>query len=136
MKKSVAVFLLAFVLNLLWENAHSFLYSNYMGGTITEFILLRASLFDALLVTLIVLPFIYVRALRNQGWLILVIGLVVAIANEWYGLGTGRWAYNSLMPIVPLLEVGLLPTLQLGVSGYISYRLLRPRQDHPASRGG
>ena len=93
-----------------------------MGGKITEFILIRASLFDAILVTIIVLPFIYLFSLKNKSWLIIVIGIVVAILNEWYGLSTGRWTYNSLMPIVPMIKVGLTPTFQLGVLGYITYR--------------
>ncbi|HEY4523113.1 MAG TPA: hypothetical protein VJK73_01940 [Candidatus Paceibacterota bacterium] len=134
MKKSAAIFFLAFALNVVWENLHSFLYSAYMGGTITEYILVRASLFDALLVMFIVLPFIYVRALRERAWLIIAIGILIAIGNEWYGLGTGRWAYNSLMPIVPLLKVGLTPALQLGVLGYVSYVLLRPRRSAEVSR--
>ena len=82
----------------------------------------------------IVLPFIYVRALRERAWLIIAIGILIAIGNEWYGLGTGRWAYNSLMPIVPLLKVGLTPALQLGVLGYVSYVLLRPRRSAEVSR--
>ena len=123
MKKLAAIFLLAFALNILWENLHALLYSNYMGGAITEFILVRASLFDAVLITLIVLPFLYVRALQDKSWLIIVLGILIAILNEWYGLGTGRWAYNALMPIMPLIKVGLTPVLQLGVLGYVSYKL-------------
>ncbi|MDO8729325.1 MAG: hypothetical protein Q7K26_05600 [bacterium] len=93
-----------------------------MGGKITEFILIRASLFDAILITTVVLPFIFISSLKDKSWLIIVIGIVVAIFNEWYGLSTGRWAYNSLMPIVPILKVGLTPMLQLGVLGYLSYK--------------
>lgn len=125
MKRIIAVFMSAFILNLFWENLHSFLYSNYMGGNITEFILIRASLFDALLITVIVLPFIYWSALKHKNWLIVLIGIIVAILNEWYGLGTDRWSYNSFMPILPILKVGLTPTLQLGVLGYLSYKLQR-----------
>ena len=122
MKRIAIIFISAFVLNLFWENLHSFLYNNYLGGKITEFILIRASLFDAILVTIMVLPFIYLFSLKNKSWLIIVIGIVVAIFNEWYGLSTGRWTYNSLMPIVPMIKVGLTPTFQLGVLGYITYR--------------
>jgi len=125
MKKLLSIFLLAFALNVIWENLHSFLYDNYMGGKITEFILMRASLFDALVIVIILLPFIYLDFLKNKSWLIIVIGIIVAIFNEWYGLGTGRWAYNSLMPILPIIKVGLTPMLQLGVLGYITYKLQR-----------
>lgn len=123
MKKLGIIFLLAFILNVFWENLHSFLYSNYMGGKITEFILIRASLFDAIMITMILLPFVFLNSFKNSKLLIIFFGIVIAIFNEWYGLSTGRWAYNSLMPILPIIKVGLTPVLQLGVLGYISYLL-------------
>lgn len=95
-----------------------------MGGEITEFILIRASLFDALLITIILLPFIFFDKLKNKSWLIIIIGVIIAILNEWYGLGTGRWMYNSFMPILPIINVGLTPVLQLGILGYVSFRLM------------
>lgn len=94
-----------------------------MGGRITEFILVRASLFDAILITLILVPFVYLNSFKNKAWLIVIIGIVVAVFNEWYGLGTGRWMYNSLMPVLPIIKVGLTPTFQLGVLGYLTYKL-------------
>ena len=123
MKKIITIFLSAFILNLIWENLHSLLYSNYMGGEITEFILIRASLFDALMITIILLPFIYLNKLKNKSWLIIVVGIVIAVLNEWYGLSTDRWMYNSLMPVLPIIMVGLTPTLQLGILAYISYKI-------------
>lgn len=123
MKKIIFIFINAFVLNAIWENLHSFLYDNYMGGKITEFILLRASLFDALLITLISLPFLYFFALKDKSWLILILGTIIAILNEWYGLNTGRWAYNAFMPIIPILETGITPTIQLGLLGYATFKI-------------
>jgi hypothetical protein len=96
-----------------------------MGGEITEFILVRAALFDAVIITIILTPFIFLKSLNNKSYLIIIIGIIIAILNEWYGLSTARWAYNNAMPILPILEVGLTPALQLGVLGYISYRLSR-----------
>ncbi len=120
MKKIVLIFTTAFVLNVLWENAHSVLYAKYMGNTITEFILLRAALFDACVITLLALPFFYIQMFKKRPWLILVLGVLIGICNEWYGLNTGRWVYTSTMPIIPILKTGLTPTLQLGILGYIS----------------
>ena len=120
MKKVGVVFILAFVLNVIWENLHAVLYTGYKGGEITQYILLRASLFDAIVITCIALPFLFLSFLKNKQWLILIIGTGVAVINEWYGLGTGRWVYNALMPIVPLFKVGLTPMLQLGVLGYLT----------------
>ncbi len=123
MKRIFSLFIIALVLNMVWENLHSFLYESYRGGSITEFILVRASLFDALIIVIILVPFLYVSFLRKRTWLIVVIGTIVAIMNEWYGLSTGRWLYSPYMPIVPMLEVGLTPMLQLGLLGYLSFQI-------------
>ena len=123
MKKISLIFVLAFTANLIWENLHSFLYLNYKGGEITEFILIRASLFDALLITVISLFFLHLSFLRNKIWFIFFIGIAVAILNEWYGLSTGRWIYNDIMPIIPIIKTGLSPTLQLGLLGYLSFKI-------------
>lgn len=123
MKRIAIIFLSALLLNILWENLHAFLYSNYQGGQITEFILIRASLFDALLITVIALPFVLVTSFKNKTRLIFTVGVIVAVMNEWYGLGTGRWAYNELMPVIPVLGTGLTPTFQLGILGYLAYKI-------------
>ena len=40
-------------------------------------------------------------------------GVLVTIAFEWYAVyWAGRWSYSDLMPIVPLLRVGLAPLAQ------------------------
>lgn len=121
----MVLFLSAFILNVIWENLHSFLYANYQGGAITEFILLRASLFDALVTTFFVAPFLYVAYLKKRTWLIVVVGTLIAIANEWYGLSTVRWSYDSLMPILPFIHTGITPTLQLGLLGYVAFWVQR-----------
>lgn len=124
MKKVFLIFILSFVLNLIWENLHSLLYVGYMGGKITEFILLRASIADAVIITLMSLPFVFMPRLKGKSWLIIFIGVLVAIFIELWALNTGRWAYNEYMPIIPILGIGLTPTIQLGFLGYLSYRLV------------
>ena len=121
MKKVFLIFLLSFILNVVWENLHSFLYVGYMGGKITEFILLRASVGDAVIITILSLPFMFVPSLKGKSWLIIFVGVLIAIVIELYALNTGRWAYNEYMPIIPILSIGLTPTIQLGLLGYLSY---------------
>jgi hypothetical protein len=123
MKKAALVFVVSFILNLVWENAHAYLYAHYMGVEITRFILLRATLVDALIITVISLPFLYFAILKHKGALIIPTGLVIAFAIEHWALSTGRWAYKEFMPVVPLLEVGLTPLIQLGFLGYASYSI-------------
>lgn len=42
-----------------------------------------------------------------------ILGAVAAVAIEWEALGAGRWSYTAEMPLVPGLDVGLWPFLQL-----------------------
>ena len=115
------IFLVSFLFNLIWENLHSVLYIGYQGGKITEFILMRASLGDAVMITVLLLPFLYIVWFQKRGYLIVVAGIVLAILIEWYALSTGRWAYNEYMPIIPFLNIGLTPTIQLGLLGYLTF---------------
>ena len=115
------VFLSAFILNALYENAHAPLYAHYQGGAISEAVLLHATLVDVLIITLVAFPFLYFAHLRRLAWLIIPVGFAIAIGIELWALGTGRWAYGPLMPVIPLLGTGLTPTIQLGVLGYVSY---------------
>jgi len=123
MKRIISVFFISFILNLIWENLHSVLYADYMGGKITEFILLRAALVDGVIIAIITLPFIFSPLFKKQSWLIILIGFIVSVFIEHYALGTGRWAYNTLMPIIPFLSLGLTPILQLGLLGYASFKI-------------
>ena len=120
LRKLFILFISAFILNFIWENTHSLLYSNYMGSVITEYILLKASFWDAVIIAIIGFLFLWFPSLRKRNWLIIPIGIIVAFIIEWYALGTGRWSYNTYMPIVPILKIGLTPILQLGILGFAS----------------
>ncbi len=123
MKKLFRIFAIAFISNLVWENLHSFLYATYRGGKITELILLRATLADAIIICIITAPFSFVPLWKKHSWLIIPIGFLVSASIEWYALATGRWAYNPSMPIVPFLTIGVTPFIQLGLLGYFSFRI-------------
>ncbi len=41
------------------------------------------------------------------------LGGACAAAIEWRALAFGRWSYSDRMPVVPVLNVGLWPFLQL-----------------------
>ena len=38
-----------------------------------------------------------------------------AVAVEWWAIATERWTYNDVMPVVPVLGVGLWPLVQLSL---------------------
>jgi hypothetical protein len=123
LKRILFIFVVSFALNGIWERLHSLLYVHYKGGQITQMILLRATLADAAMITLIALPFLLIPYLKNKSWIIIPVGLVLALGIEWWALGSGRWAYTSLMPLIPIISVGLTPAVQLGLLGYITFRL-------------
>ncbi|MGE3509042.1 MAG: hypothetical protein AB7N65_09190 [Vicinamibacterales bacterium] len=43
------------------------------------------------------------------------LGVTTAIVVERVALAGGRWTYNSLMPIIPIVHVGLWPVAQMAV---------------------
>ena len=121
MKKLATIFLLAFFANFIWEYLHASLYLHYQGDEISEFVLLRAALFDAAFITILGLLFLRARFLREHLWLALVIGVAFAVGLERWALATGRWAYAPAMPIIPFLQIGLSPTIQLGLLSYLIF---------------
>jgi len=126
------VFLASWLLNLIWENLHVFLYEQYRGvfysqmGQFDKFqILLRASIFDAALIMMVVSLIMLIPWLKGkESWSLVVIAVLFSISLELYALGTGRWAYNSLMPLIPILDIGISPVIQLGLTGYLATRFI------------
>lgn len=120
-KKLILVFILAFFLSWAWEISHSVLYLNYRGGQITSFILFRASLVDAFLILILVFGALFAagKFKLNKSLFVALGGLAISVVIEIWALQTGRWAYNPLMPIIPIIRTGLTPTIQLAVTGYI-----------------
>ena len=130
------VFLVAWLLNLLWENVHVLLYEQHLGiffaqmDPLEKFVVLfRASIFDATFITAAVLVGLLFASLfkkKNREkfttWFVVSVGVIFAVWLEIHALNTGRWMYNELMPIIPILNVGLSPTVQLGLTGYLAYK--------------
>ncbi|CAN5410713.1 hypothetical protein BH20ACI2_BH20ACI2_05690 [soil metagenome] len=42
-------------------------------------------------------------------------GAVFAVIIEWIAMVSGHWSYNEGMPIMPFLQIGWLPFLQLTI---------------------
>lgn len=56
-----------------------------------------------------------------------VLGAVTAIEVERVALADGRWTYNTLMPSVPMVGVGLWPVAPMTVLPVITVCLARGR---------
>ena len=114
--------MIAVVLNYVWELAQSPLYRDQGELAVLLWHCLRAALGDVVLVLLISFGGIGVVGrdawFRQPGGLgyawIVCAGLAVGITVEWLAVHVvGRWAYGPRMPIVPWVEVGLVPVLQM-----------------------
>ena len=116
------IFVVAVALNLIWELGQAFLYAgmNYDLAMIGH--CFWASLGDGLILWVIYL--IGLLIFRNILWFVhpsasryavmLIAGLIISIIVEWIGLDVlKRWAYTDSMPIIPFLNIGLLPVLQM-----------------------
>jgi hypothetical protein len=57
-----------------------------------------------------------------------VLGAATAIVVEWAALTDGRWTYNALMPIVPIVNVGLWPVAQMTTLPVITLWLASARR--------
>ena len=139
-RRIVLIFTIAFALNALWEFWHAQFYIHYQSGAITAFILLRAALVDAAIITIAVFVWVHRKSpVKSHGagfsnsrelenlwdakilWFAIPAWLIVAILLEKWALATNRWAYNETMPLIPFIETGLTPTIQLALLGTISW---------------
>lgn len=116
-----SVFVLAVAVNYLWEMAQCPLFaeSSDCGKFWHCF---RASLGDGVLVlTILAAGWI---ALKRSDWfarpgtrgyaVMLAAGLLLGLLVEWVAVHLlGRWEYGPAMPLIPELEVGLVPIAQM-----------------------
>lgn len=86
---------------------------------------------------IVALALLVVRATRHRvlGWTIAVAGgAVSAVIVERLAIDAGRWTYNTLMPLIPLVGAGLWPVLQMIVLPPLAYALARREELRPQVR--
>ena len=121
----VALFIIGFVLQWTWEMAQMFAYQEMAGQQWQRTVLTctLATIGD-ILATLLVYGFIAI--LRwNSRWVLQtraadyvwagLDGALIAVVTEKLARAYGQWSYTDAMPIVPVIEVGLLPLVQLTI---------------------
>ena len=123
------ILLFGFVSNLAWELLHIPLYN--IGGSNQNHVFLcaLASVADAIMV--VVLFFIITLFHKDYKWFtkltffkiiaVLTIGAFGAALSEKWHLYMGNWKYSALMPIIPLIKVGLSPVLQFTLLPIVIY---------------
>jgi hypothetical protein len=133
MKAMAVVFVVAVLGNYPWELAQAPLYVGMGSFRAMWWHCFVASLGDGLLV-LGILATGWI-ALGRQRWFVhpgvqgygvmLMTGLVIGLTIEWIAVHLlGRWMYTAQMPLVPGLDVGVVPIVQMLVLPPLIFRLV------------
>lgn len=118
----VTVTFLAFILNFIWENLQMPLY----GYAYKDFwqhlhMCFFASIGDVA-ITMILYSVVgfykkdwfWIQYIRiSDAVTLLLLGFTIAVAVEKFALGSSVWSYAPGMPIIPGLNVGVLPVIQV-----------------------
>jgi hypothetical protein len=136
MKSAVArllvVYAVAMCINYVWEMVQMPLYQDMRLDELRSWLrCLQASFGDANITIAIFIMGLLL--FRDWSWpaklnipklaYITISGGGVAVLIDLFALKNGRWTYTSLMPLLPLVGVGLIPFLQLMLLPYVSYLL-------------
>lgn len=113
----VALIITAFLLHVIWENAQAPLFVGYQSFSQHLAICLIGTLGDVV-ITLLTLALVWllkkdIPSTKADFLALAIIGLMIAIAIEQNALLLDKWNYTSAMPLLPYLQVGLLPILQM-----------------------
>lgn len=137
------IFLLAIPLNFAWELAQSGLYVGADQWPSRWWHCFLASLGDGILTLVIYAVGAIVAGridwfesgYRSYPW-VLATGVILALIVEWIAVSNGHWSYTARMPLVPGLDLGLVPVLQMvalpPLTFYLAGRLTR---QHPTESG-
>lgn len=141
-KLLASIFLVAVLLNYLWELAQAPFYvglERYDPAVFWHCFV--ASLGDGLMVLAIVA--LGWSSFRRSDWfqwpgvagylIMLTAGLVLAVLVEWTGVHIlGRWEYADKMPTLPWVRIGLVPIAQMVILPPLIFRIVtgfRARRD-------
>lgn len=149
MKKSLLIlliFIIGFLLNLVWEIVQLPLYDNFTGYMNHFWGCFVASVVDAITVLLLygLFAFWYGNPLwiNHISWkassLLILLGGAIAVGFEQWAFAFDQWDYSEKMPVVPLINTGLSPLLQLMLlplmSYLLSYKLLKLKEENLKSK--
>ena len=129
----LSIMIIAFGTNFIWEKLQIVLYKDY--ETFIARLPLPVALYTTLVDTGIVLAIYLFIAVTSKNlfwvqsikarhiWQSMLIGIIISTIIEWHALVQGQWAYNEAMPIIPLLQVGLSPILQMIILPLVSFSI-------------
>ena len=128
----IALFSVAVGINFIWEMAQMPLYKDMPFDVLFSWWLcFRASVGDGVIV--LAIWAIGATVFRRADWftplqptstiILLLSGAAIAVGIEIHAISTGRWAYSELMPLLPAVDVGMSPFVQLLLLPFISMKL-------------
>ena len=122
---AVAFTVITFVLHWMWEIAHGPAY-------VDTAIPLEQRVWHCLPMALVdtawsggIIALILVMTRARALGIAAVAGAATAVLLERFALDTGRWTYNQMMPIVPVVNVGLWPVVQMALITPVALVLAR-----------
>tara|TARA_R110002051_G_scaffold315659_1_gene394316 strand:- start:1099 stop:1638 length:540 start_codon:yes stop_codon:yes gene_type:complete len=125
----IRVVVIAFSFNFIWELVQGPLYEGFEYDWQHISFCALASIADMLMVLILLFGFSLV--FKNVFWTkatgidkvlpLILIGSAGAIIGEIWHVSRGDWAYAETMPVLPLINVGLLPLLQFAVLPYLIF---------------
>lgn len=113
----------SFVLHLIWESWHVQLYTGYGDWSLGIPVVALATIGDVLYT---LGAFALVCGFKKTvDWMadatysdyfgLVTLGFLIALFVEYKGLALDKWQYLPEMPIIPILQVGLSPILQMAL---------------------
>ncbi len=111
--------MVAFGINLVWEISQMSYFEGKPGGSTAGnlFFCALASVIDAL--TTAAVFWLLVKSLKKPDWKFYLaaafLGAVCAVIFEVAAGAFGLWSYSEKMPVIPFINTGLLPFVQLTI---------------------
>lgn len=123
---------ISFFLNLVWENIQAPLYEGYEGFVQHFLICLKATGGDMVMVfavyAIIALiasdAYWFERMSRKHAFLAIAFGAIIGTGVELILIISHRWSYAQAMPVVPLVDLGIAPLLQMAILPLATFCLM------------
>jgi hypothetical protein len=131
---AILITVVGFALHLVWENIQCRIFFEHRANPANQWSMLLAAGGDVILtwIAWIVAAAVTGRWLWLNGrwtlciWMALLgSALVLSVSIELYALSVGRWIYTDINPRIPLIEVSIIPVLQLLLLFPITFGLTR-----------
>jgi hypothetical protein len=119
-KFTLIILILALLLNFVWEMLQMPLYTGMKQNMQSIIFCALASVADAIMVLLLYYSFALIykesfwvrRLISKRIALLMIASGLGAVLAEMIHLSQGNWAYAESMPLLPVVNVGLIPVLQ------------------------